>query len=171
MRKQSTPILLLFFFFTTALWGQERRYEPKPIRAATFDVFFQQALETRGAIDTLLPEAYKEACGFQLTSFGVTSQWGFVGGMNGLGDKEKAQLVNNTTNAVIKINAIWALFDFATVVNNGSMRIKVYSAGVNGNLPDQVLGQSNDIKADEIRVDPNSILTTVFSVYDPFESR
>lgn len=167
MTKQSTPILLLLLVFSLSLAGQRQTFNPAPLRSSSFTGLLPDGLEQRLVTDTLNPPAFNDECSGNLISFGFTQIWGTLSGMNQLGDTEKAQLIPNATNTTISITEALVLFDYVEVVGNGNLRVKVYALDPATGKPGTQLGQSDDIKADQILADPMEVLVTSFPFSTP----
>ncbi|PHN00687.1 T9SS type A sorting domain-containing protein [Flavilitoribacter nigricans] len=162
MTKQSTPLVLLLLCFTVSLFAQQKQYNPQAIRNIQFtERTGSEVLEERVETDTLLPSIfYTDECAFDQAAYGLGDLWGTVGGMNEYGDMEKAQLIENITNTSISITDVIVWFNSVGIVDNGNLRIKVYSVNEADGSPDMLLGQSDDIAANQIMVNDTFILDT-----------
>ncbi|MEZ4992627.1 MAG: T9SS type A sorting domain-containing protein [Saprospiraceae bacterium] len=171
MTKQSILLLLISLFISLSLAAQKRQFAGS-ITTKAYASFPQQELEQRLALDTLVPPIFDDECSFNLAAFPLTNYWGRLGGMNGYGDKEKAQLLNNETNTIIRVNQGMAWFNRAKGVGNGNLRMKVYAPdgtdanGRNG-APGTLLGQSDDLRVSDIQVDDSLVVTTFFPFSNP----
>lgn len=169
MTKQSTPLLLVLLCFSAGLFAQHKAYNPQAIRNLKFTAFPpSEELEERVETDTIYPSIfYEDECAFDQAAYGLGDFWGAVGGMNQYGDKAKAQLIENTTNTAVSITDVIVWFNRAIVVDNGNLRVNVYSVDAADGSPDVLLGQSDDIKADQIMVNDTFILDTTIPFSTP----
>lgn len=166
MSKQSTLLFSLCFFLSLGLSAQTRQ-AAELITQKTFRGFPQQELEPRFALDTLVPAIFDNECALDVTAFGITDFWGAVGGMNEFGDKEKAQLLENTTNTVISVNQGMVFFNRASIVGDGNLRMKVYAADGDAGAPGTLLGESDELKVSDLMVNDTFVLTTFFPFSSP----
>lgn len=144
-------LLLTLLSFTLSLYSQQRIAGSEPVRSISVPAIFPVGLEPRVEMDTLAPGAFNDLCALDQQLFGLESSWGFVAGMNEFGDKEKAQLIENTTNEAILIRETWAFFGYKSVVDNGNLRMKIYNVDQSTGGPGTLLGESIDIAAEEIQ--------------------
>jgi Flp pilus assembly protein TadG len=166
MTKQSTLLLFIGLCISVSLSAQKRQIAG-PLVQKTHTGLPKQELEARLAMDTLLPTIFEDECSFQVASYGITDFWGRIGGMNEFGDKEKAQLLENTTNTTISVTQGMAWFNQAIAVGDGNLRMKVYAADGPDGAPGTLLGTSDDLKVSELEVNDTLILTTFFPFSTP----
>lgn len=166
MTKQFTSLLLILLFFTSATSAQSRLIDREVLRRSIFSGFKTEALEERVVMDTLVPNGFLDDCSLNLVVYGITDYWGTISGMSEFEDLEKAQLIENTTNTAVKITDVLAFFDYVNVVGNGNLRAKIYGVSGDGS-PADLLGQSEEITADQIMADPVDVLTTRFTFFNP----
>lgn len=164
MTKQLTLLLLLPFLFSPVLNGQQRQFEPQTLGATSANNLLTiPSLEVRGAVDTLYPDAINDVCWDMQVLYTAAQGWGYVSGTNFLGDKEKGQLIRNTTNTAVTVNETWAFFGHVGEVGNGNVRMKVYSVDPQTGTPANLLGQSSDVRIKDIQHQDGQFLPTSFS--------
>lgn len=109
-------------------------------------------------LDTVYGSAFSETCGSTVT-VSNSSGWGFISGTNDYIDLEKAQRIT-LGPGTFTVQEVWAFFAYASQVNNGNLRAKIYSATPGGS-PAALLGVSEDIQVSDI--DTSGISPTVFT--------
>lgn len=163
MVRGYTYFLLLMTVLSSGLYGQKRFVPTEPERRLFIPQTSPEALETRTIIDTLRPAAFEDVCGATQVVFPVTEGWGYIAGTNNFGDKEKAQLIQNTTNTTITVNEVWAFFGYVSSVGNGNVRMKIYSVDPANRSPRSLVAQSNDVRVENIQYTDSLFLGTRFS--------
>jgi hypothetical protein len=117
--------------------------------------------------DTLAPPVFDDPCSETAFVFIISDIWGFIAGMNGYGDLEKAQLLNYDGAASYRISEVWAYFSDAIAVGDGSLQAKVYSVSSTNGGPGSLLGTSDPINVSDIIVDPQDVLPTIIPFSNP----
>ncbi|MFN7115221.1 MAG: T9SS type A sorting domain-containing protein [Saprospiraceae bacterium] len=162
---------LLTFVLTLAsfpLWAQQaRQVNVKPTRSATTFTLPQSDLQLRAQQDTILFPAAEEDCSNQVTSFGITGNWGLVAGTNEYGDREKAQRLFYNANSPYRVTEVWGFFAEAAVVGNGTIRAKVYAANAANGGPGTLLGTSRTLNTSNVRTDAQGVPVTIFPFSTP----
>lgn len=107
------------------------------------------------------PVFQEDTCSNSLVAF-FSNPWGFVGGTNGFGDLEKAQLLTFDTDADVSVREIWGWFYDVQTVDDGPVSAKVYALNQNGDGPGDLLGSSASLKTSELTFSADAILPTPF---------
>lgn len=172
MTKRIYFLTILLLVTSLGLYAQQRTIHSVPERTVkfsipTFDV------QSRVTMDTIFYPVADETCGNFVTVYTVdpSDGGGYVSGTNGYGDLEKAQRLVYEANGPYKILEIWGFFAEAAAVNNGALRMKVYSVDPLTGGPDSLLSQSNDLKTRDLKTDPQGVPATVFSLSNPVTIR
>lgn len=148
----SIPLLML---------GQQRQSQPDEssrIRVTELPAGF-----SRVANDTLRPASFTQPCGNTVLTYNSSSNWGFVAGTNGFGDKEKAQRLEYSTTADIDILEIWAFFAVAKPVGDGTVKMKLYDTFTDGG-PNTLIGETGSSRVSGLGIADSAIVATIFPV-------
>lgn len=167
MNKKFHPFLLLLLMLVAGTLFGQKRIGNKTLERSATSIFDQNRLQPRMTLDTIVPPAFLDVCSNTVTNFTINGFWGNVAGMNGYGDLEKTQLMNTSTSGMVSITEAWGFFDIATAVGDGNLRMKIYGVSTSQDGPQELLGQSDDLKTSDLQVDPQQILTTVFPFSSP----
>ncbi|MCB0628615.1 MAG: T9SS type A sorting domain-containing protein [Saprospiraceae bacterium] len=167
MMRLHTILLLLTLFFTSGLQAQQRVARSEADKTLDLSRVFTNILETRMGLDTLKPAAFDNPCALTQRSFTVDNAWGFVAGMNEYEDREKAQLIVNDMGEAVQINSALVYFSHASAVNNGSLRVKIYSFDPGTGTPGTLLGQSEDLTVEDLQVSEDEFVATSFPFAEP----
>lgn len=167
MKNRFHPLIFFLLLASWNLTAQKKMVDPQPFltqtidsRAGLFTVPFP-TLESRNVVDTLVPDAFNDVCGDVQVLYQPVDDWGFIGGTNFFGDKEKAQLIENTTNTSITIKEAWALFGYVSSVGNGNVRMKIYRVDPDGG-PGSMRAQTNDVRVENIEINDTAVVATPF---------
>lgn len=162
-------VQLLTFFLTIAtftLWGQARERQTAPQRAAIF-ARPQAELQLRATNDTLFYPAAADTCGNFVFTYTAGNTWGYLAGMNGYGDREKAQRLTFSGNAPFKVTQVWGYFSDAAVVGNGTLRAKIYTVNANTTGPGTLLGESALLNTMNVKTSATAVPVTIFTFPTP----
>ena len=119
--------------------------------------------QARSTIETVHFPIFGDECTFDLVTLGIENQWGRVSGMNGFGDREKAQALTFDSHASYRIVGAMVWFERPAVVGDGTLICKIYSPHPDDGRPDRLIGQSDAVKASEV-IPPDSMsYPTIFS--------
>lgn len=154
-------IIICLLSLPLMLAAQQRQSQPDEssrMRMAELPVSY-----SRVANDTLRPESFTQACGSTVLTYLSSSNWGFVAGTNGFGDKEKAQRLEYSTTADIDILEIWAFFAIAKPVGDGTVKMKLYSTFSDGG-PDALIGETGSSRVSGLGISDSAIVATIFPV-------
>ena len=111
--------------------------------------------------DTLFGPAFNQECSNQVTTL-LSSNWGYITGMNEYLDVEKAQRITLGVGSNFVIQEVWGFFSIASEVNNGPLRAKIYTAGGDG-APGALVATSTDINVSDIATSTTAIVPTAFA--------
>jgi len=64
---------------------------------------------------------FGDECTFDLVTVGIRNQWGRVSGMNGLGDREKAQLLTFEGSEAYRVVGAMVWFERPAIVGDGTL--------------------------------------------------
>ncbi|MFN7115222.1 MAG: T9SS type A sorting domain-containing protein [Saprospiraceae bacterium] len=156
------PILLIFSCWNA--FGQTRVAKPTAQRKVF--TLPQADIQVRQETDTIFFPAAAEECGNLVTSYEVSEVWGFVAGTNGYGDLEKAQRLVYTNNSPYVVREVWGFFAYASAVDTGNLRMKIYRVDAATGGPAELLATSEDIRTSDIQTDTVGILPTIFAFED-----
>ncbi len=169
MKKISTLLLICSIFsFSTAFAQSIRKVDRSSIAKRAFTLPSNTGLQFRMELDTLLPPAFSEECGDEVAFFGITDNWGFVSGMNGYTDLQKAQRFTYEEAASYTVNEVLVFFHRADVINDGELKINIYEVGTGGG-PGMLLGSSDPINVSDIVVpgENDPLIPTPFTFSAP----
>lgn len=168
MNNRFHPLIFLLLFSSWGLIAQKKAIDPQPFSSRIIEnapVFFTQPnadLESRNVQDTLVPDAFNDVCGEVQVLYQPADDWGFIGGTNFFGDREKAQLIENTTNTSIIVREVWALFGYVSSVGNGNVRMKIYRVDPGNGGPGSLLARTNDVRVENIQINDTAVVATPF---------
>lgn len=161
VRFLTLGILCCFF-----LYAQAQQRQPGEAVARPAYLLSNGELQFRADMDTLIAPALSLPCAD--VAFTVRSDgWGFVGGTNNYGDKEKAQRLGFTGADNYRVTEVWGYFEEPSVVNDGIIFAKIYAVNPTTGAPAALLGQSGSIKVSDLRSDPTVLLPTIFTFSTP----
>lgn len=168
MNNRFHPLIFCLLLASWNLTAQKKMVNPQPFssqvldgRAGLFTTPYPM-LESRNVLDTLVPDAFNDVCGEVQVLYQPIDDWGFIGGTNFFGDKEKAQLIENTTNTSITIKEVWALFGYVSSVGNGNVRMKIYRVDTDNGGPGSLWAQTNDVRVENIQINDTVVVATPF---------
>lgn len=154
-------IFICLFSIPFMMLGQQRASQPDEssrMRLAELPTSY-----TRAANDTLRPASFTQPCGNTVLTYNSSSNWGFVAGTNGFGDKEKAQRLEYNTTADIDILEIWAFFAVAKPVGDGTVKMKLYDTFTDGG-PNTLIGETGSSRVSGLGIADSAIVATIFPV-------
>lgn len=166
MQKQIFLTTLMVVLAAGCLLAQARQIAPTPQRTTSLELPTAQ-LQPRADMDTLFFQASEEACAETVFTFTINDEWGYVAGMNGYEDLEKAQRLDYTASGPYLVREVWAFFAEVSVVGDGPLRMKVYDANGSTGGPGALLGQSIDLNVSDLEFDETAILLTIFPLTTP----
>ncbi len=155
---------------TTISFGQTKKMNSEPLPTKrTSNLRQAPNTNARSAVPELvIPTIFQDTagCGNTLVTF-ITNEdnWGFVSGMNGFGDAEKAQLFNYD-GTDYEVLAIDVFFDAYSVVGDGDVFVKIYEVDETTSGPGALVGTSNPLKMSELQIDSLSFVPTEFTFSD-----
>ena len=117
--------------------------------------------------DTLFPPIFFEECANEVFSFLNPVDWGFIGGTNSFADLEKAQKFSVENAEMIRIDQVGVFFAEAQIVSDGNVYVKIYDVDEATGGPGLLIGTSNTVKASEINIAQDNLLTTTFTFDNP----
>jgi|GEM_PF-1156316 len=164
--KKNYLFLLVFLFSATGLFSQTPRTSTKQQDERRLTWSPEWRLNFRAEMDTLQPPAFADTCALRPAVFVLNDAWGFVSGMNELGDLEKAQRFEFAGSDEYFVRESWGFFSDAGVVNDGELWAKIYTVDGDGS-PGNLLGNSEKLKVSDINLDDQDILPTIFSYPNP----
>ncbi len=165
MKYRSTLTLLFFFIIGITIHAQraikESDFSKK--RILSFDTRLSNDL--RADKDTLFNTVFFDDCSQEeLGTTGVQEQWGTVSGMNGYGDREKAQRLTSNSFSTYQVNWVVLFFAFAEG-DDGDVYIRIYEADSNG-APSKEVG-SQVIKVSDIQINDTVAVPTLIMFESP----
>lgn len=163
MKVRFLTLGLLFVFLLSA---QAQQRQPGTSVARSAESLLGSELQFRAELDTIIAPALALPCA-DLAYTTRSDEWGFVGGTNNYGDKEKAQRLGYTSADDYRVTEVWGYFEEPSVVDDGLVFAKIYAVNPTTGAPGSLLGQSNGIRVSDIRSDPTVLLPTIFTFSSP----
>ncbi len=116
--------------------------------------------------DTLFGPAFSLACGANITSYG-SQNGGLVGGVNGYGDREKAQRIFLGEGDNFTVQEVWGFFSSVHQIGGpATLRAKVYAIDAEG-APGTLLGTSSNVSVSDIDTSSTALVPTAFDFPTP----
>ena len=104
---------------------------------------------------------FGDECTFDLVTVGIRNQWGRVSGMNGLGDREKAQLLTFEGSEAYRVVGAMVWFERPAIVGDGTLNCRIYTQNSENGRPDRLVGLSDALKVSEI-IPPDTLSYPTF---------
>lgn len=168
MHRTLLLFLAVLLFQVPPAFGQRQIAAPEnPKRAAIAPLPAAEAATFRAPMDTLYPLSFDDPCSDQLIFFTVSGSWGFVSGMNGFLDREKAQRFSISSNTLFTISEVWGFFSIAAVEQNGELAFNVYAVDEQTGGPDALLGTSESLRVSDLLLGDEFVEPTPFRFEEP----
>lgn len=158
-----TLLAILFLTLNTA-FGQKKVANLTPDKVVKNTYQPSENAQARFMeIDTIVSPIFLDTCSESLFNWqpGPGQGGGFVGGVNGFGDLEKAQRMIYTSGN-FNVTSIFAFFGIAEIMGDGELTAKIYEVDGTTNGPGVLVGTSDPIKVSDINLDPEIALPTPF---------
>ncbi len=117
----------------------------------------------RSTEETVYFPSFGDECAFDLVTLAVDNQWGRVSGMNGFGDREKAQTLTFTGSENYRVVGAMVWFERPAIDGNGTVILKVYEPSETDGRPERLLGQSDALQVSEVVVSDSTPQPTIFT--------
>lgn len=156
--KKLLPFLLLF---PTLLFAQQRSSAPD--QESRMRVKELSSSAVRITNDTLRATSFTQPCGNTVLTYINTSNWGYVAGTNGFGDKEKAERLSYSTTSPIEILEVWGFFAVAEPVGDGTVQFNLYDTFTDGG-PNTLIGSTTNSRVSGLGTTDSAIVATIFPV-------